>query len=348
MIYRGNRREATVAHKVPDPAITIRRMVEGYQVSQAIHVAATLGIADLLADGSRTSDELAAATGTHPPTLYRLLRALASVEVLHEFDGQRFELTPLGQPLRSDVADSIVGWAAFIGRPYYWQAWSGLLHSVRTGENAFRHVHGTDVWTYRSTRSDESAVFDRAMTSLSRRSNAALLAAYDFGRFRTIVDVGGGNGALLAAVLTMHPDVQSVLFDQPHVVSGATSLLERAGVANRCRTVGGDFFESVPEGADAYVLRAVIHDWDDDASIRILTVVRHALAKDGKVLLVERVIAPANEGRDAKFSDLNMLVGPGGRERTREEFDALLESSGLRLERVLDAGGSSIVEAASA
>ena len=335
-------------HKDPDPATTIRRMVEGYQVSQAIHVAATLGIADLLADASRTSEELAAATGTHPPTLYRLLRALASVEVLHELDGRRFELAPLGQPLRSDVPDSIAGWAAFIGRPYYWQAWAGLLHSVRTGENAFRHVHDTDVWTYRSTRPDESAVFDRAMTSLSRRSTAALLAAYDFGRCRTIVDVGGGNGALLAAVLAAHPDVQGVLFDQPHVVSGAASLLERAGVANRCRTVGGNFFESVPDGADAYVLRAVIHDWDDDASIRILTVVRHALAKDGRALIVERVIAPANEGRDAKFSDLNMLVSPGGRERTREEFAALLESSGLRLERVLDAGSFSVVEAASA
>jgi hypothetical protein len=339
---------AGVLNKDSDAAIKIRRMIDGYQLSQAIHVAATLGIADLLVDASRTSDELAAATGTHPPTLYRLLRALASVEILHELDGRRFELTPLGQPLRSDVPDSIAGWAAFIGRPYYWQAWSGLLHSVRTGENAFRHVHGTDVWTFRSTRPDESAVFDRAMTSLSRRSNAAVLAAYEFGRFRTIVDVGGGNGALLAAVLAAHPELQGVLFDQPHVVSGAASLLERAGVASRCRTVGGNFFESVPEGADAYVLRAVIHDWDDDACIRILTVIRHAIAKDGKVLIVERVIAPANEGRDAKFSDLNMLVGPGGRERTREEFAALLESSGLRLERVLDAGGFSVIEAASA
>src|SRR4030095_3399993 len=198
----------------PDPATTIRRMVEGYQVSQAIHVAVALGIADLLADASRTSDELAAATGTHPPTLYRLLRALASVEVLHELDGRRFELTALGQPLRLEVPDSIAGWAAFIGRPYYWQACSGLLHSVRTGENAFRHVHGTDVWTYRSARPDESAVFDRAMTSLSRRSSAALLAAYDFGRFRTVVDVGGGNGALLAAVLAANPDVEGGVCDQ--------------------------------------------------------------------------------------------------------------------------------------
>lgn len=334
--------------KDPDLATKIRRMAEGYQVSQAIHVAATLGIADLLTEKSRTIDELAAATGTHAPTLYRLLRALASVEILHELDDRRFELTPLGEKLRSDVPDSIAGWAAFIGRPYHWQAWAGLLHSVRTGENAFRQVHGTDVWTYRSTRPDESAIFDGAMTSNSRRSNQALLAAYEFGRFRTIVDVGGGNGALLAAVLDAYPEAQGVLFDQPHVVSGAASLLDRAGVANRCRIVGGSFFDSVPHGADAYVLRAIIHDWGDDSAIRILGVVRHALAKDGRVLIIERVIAPPNEGRDAKFSDLNMLVNPGGRERTREEFAALLGSSGLRLERVLDAGVFSVIEAATA
>ena len=337
-----------MTHDDPDPATTLRRMVDGYQVSQAIHVAATLGIADLLADASRTSDELAAATDTHPATLYRLLRALAGLGVLHEFDGRRFELAPLGRPLRSDVPESIAGWAAFIGRPYYWQAWPGLLHSVRTGENAFRHVHGTDVWTYRSNHPEESAIFDRAMTTLSRRANAALLAAYDFGRFGTIVDVGGGNGALLSAVLAAHPAVHGVLFDQPHVVSRAAPLLERAGVAGRCRTVGGSFFESVPEGADAYVLRAVIHDWDDETSIRILQVVGRSLAPHSKVLLVERVIAPPNEGRDAKFSDLNMLVGPGGRERTREEFATLLGASGLRLERVLGAGGFCIVEAAPA
>ena len=335
-------------HKDPNPATTMRRMVEGYWVSQAIHVAATLGIADLLAEASRTSDELAASTGTHPPTLYRLLRALASAEVLQELDGQRFELTSLGQQLRSDVPGSIAGWAAFVGCPSHWQAWDGLLHSVRTGKSAFEHVYGTDVWTYRSTHLDESAVFDRAMTSLSRLANAALLATYDFGRFRTIVDVGGGNGALLASVLAAHPVIQGVLFDQPHVVSGAAALLEDSGVANRCRTVGGSFFESVPQGADAYVLRAIVHDWDDDASIRILTVVRQALAQGSRVLIVERVIAPPNEGRDAKFSDLNMLVMLGGRERTREEFAALLESSGLRVERVLDAGTFSVIEAVSA
>ena len=328
-----------------DLGTMMRRLVDGYQISQALHVVATLGIADLLVEATRTSDELAAATDVHAPTLYRLLRALASVGVVLELEGRRFQLTPLGERLRSDVPDSIAGWAAYVGRAPHWQAWGGLLHSVRTGENAFQHHHGTDVWTYRSTRPEESAAFDRAMTSNSRRFNAALLAAYDFGRFRRIVDVGGGNGAFIAAILAAHRDVEAVLFDQPHVVARASALLEEAGVSSRCQVVGGSFFDAVPAGAEAYVLRAVIHDWDDEESIQILQVVRHAMQPDGFVLLIERVIAPPNEGRDGKFSDLNMLVAPGGRERTRDEFAALLEGSGLRLHRIVDAGALSVVEA---
>ncbi|MDM0078219.1 methyltransferase [Variovorax sp. J2P1-59] len=328
-----------------NPAITIRRLIDGYQVSQAIHVAATLGIADLLAKGSRTADALAADTGTHAPTLYRLLRALASVEILREGNGRTFELAPLGQQLRADTAGSMAGWAAFIGSPGYWQAWGGLLHSVRTGENAFQHVHGADVWSYRASRPEESALFDRAMTALSRQASAALLAACDFGRFRTVVDVGGGTGALLAAVLTAHPGLQGILFDQPHVVAAAGAFMQRAGVSDRARIVGGSFFDEVPEGADAYVLRSVVHDWDDVDGVRILATVRKAMAADGCVLLVERVIAPPNEGRDAKFSDLNMLVAPGGRERTREEFEALLGPAGLRVAAVIDAGAFGVIEA---
>lgn len=327
-----------------DLAITIRRLVDGYQVSQAIHVAATLGIADLLADQTLTCDELATATQTHPQTLYRLLRALAAVDVLREHDQRRFELAPLGERLRSDVPDSIAGWAAYIGRPYYWQAWAGLLDSVRSGGNAFRRVYGTDVWTYRASRPEESAIFDRAMTSISRRSSAAILDAYDFGRFRTIVDVGGGNGALLAAILAAYQDLQGVLFDQPHVIGGASALLKRSGVAERCRAVGGSFFESVPGGGDAYVLRAVIHDWEDEEAIRILRVVRRAIPSNSILLLIERVIAPPNGGRDAKFADLNMLIAAGGLERTREEFAALLGASQFRLSNVTDAGAYSVIE----
>lgn len=334
-----------MADDTAELATTMRRLVDGYQVSQALHVVAALGIADLLVGAARTSDELADATETHAPTLYRVLRALAAAGVLRELDGRRFELTPLGDRLRSDAPDSIAGWAAFIGRPAYWQAWAGLLHSVRTGENAFVHVHGTDVWAYRSTRPTESQVFDRAMTSNSRRFNAALLAAYDFGRFRSIVDIGGGNGAFVAAILSAHAELKAVLIDQPHVVSRAAALLDEAGVSDRCHVVGGNFFESVPAGADAYILRSVIHDWDDYESVQILRVVKQALQPAGRVLVVERVIAPPNEGRDGKFSDLNMLVSPGGRERTAHEFAALLEAAELRLSRIVDAGELSVIEA---
>jgi hypothetical protein len=323
---------------------TLRSLIEGYRVTQALYVAATLGIADLLAGGSRTSDELAAATGAHPPTLYRLLRALASVDVLRELDGRRFELAPLGQPLRSDAPNSVAGLAAYVGRPYYWQAWGGLEHSVRTGENAFRHAYGTDLWAYRAERPEESAIFDRAMTSNSRRAVAALLAAYDFGRFHTIVDVGGGNGALLAAILAAHPALQGVLFDQPHVVAHAPELLAAAGVDGRCQVIAGSFFETVPAGADAYVLRNIIHDWEDEDCQRILAVVRRAIPAAGTLLILERTLGLPNEGREAKFSDLNMLVAPGGRERTEAEFAALLAAAGFRLARVVEADGSAVLE----
>ena len=175
------------------PTVALRRLANGYQVTQAIHVAATLGVADLLRDGPRDSDALAGETATHAPSLYRVLRALASVGVLHEDDEGRFALTAIGEGLRSDAPEPVGGWAAFVGRPYHWQAWGALLHGVRTGENAFGSVYGTDVWDYRASHPDEGAIFDAAMTAIMLRANRHLLAAYDFGRFATVVDVGGGG-----------------------------------------------------------------------------------------------------------------------------------------------------------
>lgn len=314
-----------------DAAAELMRLVNGYQASQALHVAATLGIADLLKDGPRTSDELAVATGAQPRPLYRLLRALAALGIFHEAEGQRFTLTPMGAELRPDAANPAGPWAGFIGTPAHWQAWGDLLHSVRTGESGFRHVHGTDPWTYRQQRPAESAVFDRAMTGLSRRAADAVIAAYDFGRFRRIVDVGGGQGALLAAVLAAHPSARGVLFDQPHVVSGATDVLRAAGVDGRCEAVGGSFFEAVPEGGDAYMLKSILHDWDDDAAAAILRTCRRAMAPGGALIVIERVIAPPNEAAEAKLSDLNMLVMLGAQERTREEFALLFAAAGFRL-----------------
>jgi hypothetical protein len=308
----------------------LRRLANGYQISQAIHVAAVLGIADLLADGPRSSDDLATTTGAHPDALYRLLRALASVGVFHEADERRFTLTDLGAGLRSDAPDSLAGWAAFVGEPYYWQAWGALLHSVRTGENAFRHVHGTDPWTFRSRDPATSAQFDRAMTSLARQVVAAVLDAFDFGRFGTVVDIAGGNGAFLAAILTAHPALRGVLFDQPHVVANAAPLLTAAGVADRCEIVGGSFFDAVPAGGDAYVLKAILHDWEDDDCVRILRTCRHAMADGAALLVVEQELGPPNENPASKFLDLNMLVAPGGRERTPDEYAALFETAGFR------------------
>lgn len=327
------------------PSVALKRLVDGYQISQAIHVAATLGIADLLSDGSRTSDELAAETATHPRTLYRLLRALASVGVFEERQGRHFALTPLSDCLRSDAAEPVGGIAALIGRPYYWQAWADLLHSVTTGENAFRHLHGMDIWEYRADHPAESAIFNGAMTAQSRRATEAILAAYDFGRFRRVVDVGGGRGALLAAILTKHPEMRGVLFDQPHVVANAEQLLRDAGIAERCEVVGGDFFAALPEGADAYILRSILHDWEDAQATAILGTCRRSIGAAGRLLVIEWAVAPPNEGRDGKFSDLNMLVMPGGQERTREEYAALFAAAGFRLTEVFPtAAGHAVIE----
>lgn len=327
------------------PAAVLRRLVNGYQVTQAIHVAATLGIADLLAEGAKTSDELAQASGAHPEALYRVLRALAAVGVFQEGEGKAFALTPVGECLRSDGEESVAGWAAFVGEPYYWQAWGALSHSVRTGENAFRHVHGTDPWTWRAGNVEASAQFDRAMTSLSRQVLAAVLAVFDFGRFRTVVDVGGGNGAFLGSILAKYPAMRGVLFDQPHVVTGAGPVLENLGVADRCEAVGGSFFETAPSGGDAYVLKAVVHDWEDEDNLRILQTVRQAMAEGAALLLVERELGHPNEMAQNKFSDLNMLVAPGGRERTAEEYAALMARTGFRFVGVTpSASGTAVFE----
>ena len=303
------------------PRDALLRMTNAYQVSQAIHVAATLGIADLLEDGPKSADELAEATGTHAPTLYRLLRALASVGVFAEQSDSRFGSTTLADYLRTDAPGSLRAWARLIGQPHFWASWGHLLHSVRTGEPAFPDLHGTNVWEHRAAHPEDSAIFDAAMTGLSAPVAEAVAQSYDFSRIGVLADVGGGEGGLLAAILAANPTLRGVLFDLPHVVATAGALLERAGVANRCEIVGGSFFETVPEGADAYLLKSIIHDWDDAAAIEILRTCRAPMADTARLLVVEPVIRPGNEPDRAKFSDLNMLVMLGGRERTADDFE---------------------------
>jgi hypothetical protein len=299
----------------------LRDLINAHQLSQAICVAAELGIADLLADGARTSDDLAAATRTNEDTLYRLLRALASVGVLREEAGRRFTLAALGEPLRSDAPDSVTAIAVHVGQPYIREAWSALREAVRTGENAFRLAHGVSNWEYRAQRPAENTIFDEYIAANTRRGARALLDAYDFGRFETIVDVGGGNGTLLAALRARYPSLRGVIFDQPHVVAGIDP-------GDGIDVVGGSFFDSVPDGGDAYVLKWILHDWEDEQSVAILRTVRRT---GGTVLVIERLIAPPNEGPETKLTDLNMLVGPGGRERTLDEYSVLFEAAGYRL-----------------
>lgn len=334
-----------------DAAAELRRLANGFQVSQALHAAAVLGISDALAVAPRTVHELAAMVGAHDGSLHRLLRALVSVGVYSRDEQGRFANTELGQALRSDTPRSVAGWAALVGRPYYWQAWAGLLDSVRTGENAFTTVHGESIWAYRAQRPDERAIFDQAMTALSVAVADAVAVTYDFARFSTVVDVGGGRGGLLTAILTRYPLLRGVLFDQPDVVAGATALLERAGVTDRCQIVGGDFFHALPDiGSDtptAVVLKAVIHDWPDAESLAILGACHRAMGGSGTLLLVEQLLDDGPDPSRTAFSDLNMLVAPGGQERTTEEYRALLAHAGFRLDRAIPTGTDvSVLEAA--
>lgn len=319
----------------PSTRETLLRMTNAFQVSQAIHVAATLGIADLLEDEPRSAGELAEAAGAPAPALYRLLRALASASVFAEKTDGRFGLTPLAKYLRTDAPGSLRAWAMQIGQRYYWRSWGHLLHSVRTGEPAFAELYGTSPWEYRAVHPEEDAVFNAAMTALSMGVVEAVLQSYGFSEISVLVDVGGGEGALLAAILETNPALRGILFDQPHVVATAEALLEQAGVVNRCELVGGSFFEAVPKGADAYLLKSIVHDWDDAAAIEILRVCRAAMAGTGRLLVVEPVIRPGNEPDPAKFSDLNMLVMLGGRERTADDFSRLYAEARFRLTNII-------------
>jgi hypothetical protein len=253
-------------------------------------------------------------------------------------------LTDLGEALRGPAGSL----AAFIGRPNHWTAWGQLLHSVRTGENAFAALYGTDVWSYRAERPESSAVFDAAMAANTAVLAAAVTDGYEFDGLSTVVDVGGGNGALLVAILTAYPHLTGILFDQPHVIGLAELALQQSPVGNSCRAVGGSMFETVPTGGDTYLLKHVLHDWPDDEAVTIIDRCRQAMSDASVLVVIERLLAGPNEGAETKLSDLNMLVMPDGRERSEAEFAALFERGGLRLRRTLPVGPEFMLEAVKA
>ncbi|MGH8140201.1 MAG: methyltransferase [Steroidobacteraceae bacterium] len=318
------------------------KLITAYWQSQLVFVAAKLGIADVLVAGPMTADVIARRVGADGPYLQRVLRALASVGVFSTDSQARFGLTPLAQTLRSDHPESLRNFALMLVDDYTWQAWGALDHAVVTGGSAFEHVHGLPAFPYMQQHPEKERTFSASMASISAMENSAVARAYAFGRLHRVVDVGGAHGHLLATILRTYPNLRGVLFDQPQVVEAAaqTGFITAPDVHSRCEAVAGDFFASVPEGADAYVMKYVIHDWDDDRSVGILLNCRNAMAADGRVLVVDHVISSGNRRDWSKLLDINMMVVPGGRERTRNEFRDLFGRAGLKLRRVIATSSS--------
>ena len=327
------------------PAEHLNRLITGYWNTQAVYVAAKLGIADLLTGGPRSADDLAQSTHVDAPSLYRLLRALASLGLFAEDAAGRFSLTPAAECLRSDIPGSQRALAIMSGEEHY-RAWGELLYSAQTGKTAFDKLYGMPIFDFLSCNLEQSKVFDAAMVGVHGRETAAMTDAYDFSEIAVLADVGGGNGSLLTTVLQKHPAMRGILYDLPGVAERATANLQAAGLADRCRVIGGDFFDSVPAGADAYLLRHIIHDWDDAKATKILENVRDALSNEGRLLVVEGVIPPGNAPSFGKLLDLTMLVIPGGKERTENEYRSLFHAAGFDLTRIIPTKAEvSVIEA---
>lgn len=315
------------------PRKALLQMVTGYWLSQAIHVVAKLGIADLVKARPKPAGELAQATGTSPQSLYRLLRALASVSIFEEDEQGRFGLNERAE-LLLDQPGSLRAVAIMMGDEHF-RAWGDLLYSVQTGKPAFDHIYGKPVFDYLGEHPEQARIFDAAMTGFHGPETKAMVDAYDFSGIGTLVDVGGGNGTVIRTVLQKYPAMKGILYDLEGVIGRAREGLAQAGLADRCQTVAGSFFESVPAGGDAYLMRHIIHDWTDEQCRTILNNCRKVMKPGQRLLVIEMVVPARNEAGVAKFLDLNMLVLPGGLERTEAEFRTLFASAGFRLSRAV-------------
>ncbi len=317
----------------------------GYWNSQAIYVAAKLGVSDLLVEGPMSCDSLALKTQSHSGSLKRLLRALASTGIYTEVAEDTFALTPVADLLRTGTPYSMYPLAIMYAEEQY-RAWGDLLHSIKTGQPAFEHQFGMGVFEYFERNVEAGEIFNEAMTGLTNQIAAAVVQTYDFSSFETIVDVGGGHGKLLSVILQENLSAKGILFDLPHVVSGSDDLLEANKVSDRCTKIGGDFFLEVPAGGDAYLLAAILHDWDDERCEIILRTCRQAIPPSGRLLVVELVLPPGDEPFMGKWLDLHMLVMASGRERYESEYASLFHKAEFRLIRtIITPSGHSILEA---
>jgi SAM-dependent methyltransferase len=326
---------ATTATAQPTPTEVITQLAFGALMSQALYVAAKLGVADLLAEKPQPVSALCAATNTNERALYRVLRSLSSIGIFEETNPKVFSLTPLAELLRSDANGSLRNGVIFAGEEWHWRVWGNLLYSVQTGKPAWGRVHGAEVFDYFAVNPEQSEIFNHAMTDGSTAIAPLVAEAYDFSGINRLTDIAGGHGYLLAQILKANPNVKGILFDVPPVIAGASALLEEEGVAGRVEKVSGDFFASVPEGADAYIMKHIIHDWDDEHATKILKNCRDAIKPHGKLLVIDQIVGPRNQPGLAKLMDLEMLVNPGGLERTEEQWKSLFAASGFRLSRIV-------------
>jgi hypothetical protein len=332
----------------PLPHDAMMDLISGFWVSQLLFTVAKLGVADELVRGPLRVETIAKRVGAHAPYLRRVLRALASLGIFAEDASGRFRLTPLARMLRSNYPGSLRNFILMITDDYNWQAWGALSEVIKTGESPFEHVHHTSFFEYLHRHPDKEQKFAASMAGVSTVETGAVVQAYPFGEFSKLVELGGAHGHLLATILRRHRKLKGVLYDLPDVVAtaGDSGFVTAPEIRDRCETVGGDFFDSVPEGSDGYLMKHVIHDWDDARSVRILRNCREAMARDGRVLVVDNVVQPGNGADSVKLMDVNMMVAaPGGLERTREEFRTLFGEAGLRLKRVIPTEASiSILE----
>jgi len=337
---------AAAKHEIP-PEGQLMQLTMGNFVSQAVYVAAKLGIADQLVNGPRSAADIARATDADERSVYRLLRALASLGVFVEKADHTFANTPISETLLSDSPKSMRSMVLMVGDPEHGRVINDLLYSVKTGKPAWEHIHGVPVFKYFfETNKELGDIFNQAMTAGSHSQIEAVLAAYDFSDIGTLADIAGGLGHFLGAVLQKYPSMKGVLFDLGVVLAGAPAMLDSYGVKNRVELVEGDFFTEIPVVADAYIMKHIIHDWYDDNCEKILGCIRRSMPDDGRVLIVDSVIPPGNDPHPGKLLDLEMLVAPGGVERTTAEFETLLNNSGFRLNRIVPtASPVSIVEA---
>lgn len=331
------------------PQVAMLQFLGGIRVARSIYIAAELGIADLLADGPRTAEELAQATDTHGPSLYRVLRALAGFGIFAEDETGRFTLTPPAEFLQTNFPDSVRASVRLFGEDWHWQVWNNLHESVKTGESAFHQLHGIGFFDYCEQNPEFTKASGESKTSIAARASASLLASYDFSSARKVVDIAvmGGYGNTLLPLLTANPTIKGVLFDISPVIAAARPIIEFAGLSDRCELVTGHCLDSVPSGGDAYVLMFVVHNWDDERAIKILKNCYTAMVENGKLLLVEMIMPKGNEPFVGKLIDLeSLLITPGGYERNEEQYRSLLKAAGFKVVQIIPTKtANSIIEA---